>query len=330
MRLSLDCWLLPYLAPGGGHPLNTRLSVTVLCVHRVLGHLGTSLIWHWDRAAFRCQALTCHSPHLDASTTAPCARRPWCYHPSVRERGTGQGVGMCHHHLQDHWCQQVFMYWTKKRQQWLGSFRVWSWKVLSASTSHSSHWKLLRGWKMRKEHIFSSNYLSQGSLSPELIFLALKAVFKGSVSISRPGTGVGHGCSYTTVPWRPWSQTTVTTPAMTSPFTPLNRENCLCKVAGVPHRPLWTCCWQNSQKLTGHFELATDRIAKSLLGPAGIGLLCYAPDSWDNPEKPEGCSGMRPVHSQPREKGHLSSFLLSSDHALTSWGWGSEPLWATV
>lgn len=88
LRLSLNCWLVPYLAPGRNHPLNTGLPVTVLCVHRALGHLGTSLIWHWNRVAFHCQALTRHSSHLDASTTALCARRPWCYHPSVRERQT--------------------------------------------------------------------------------------------------------------------------------------------------------------------------------------------------------------------------------------------------
>lgn len=101
---------------------------------------------------------------------------------------------------------------------------------------------------------------------------------------------MAHHC----VPQRPRSQVTVTMSAMTSLFMPLSRENYLPKVAGVGHRPLGTCCWQNSQ---------------NLLGPAGVCPLCYAPDSRDNPEKPSGCSGMGPVYRQPRTK---DTFLLSS------------------
>ena len=59
--------------------------------------------------------------------------------------------------------QQVFMYWTKQRQQWLGSIRMQTWKVLSASASYSSHWELLKGWKLTKKACLSLNYLSQGS-----------------------------------------------------------------------------------------------------------------------------------------------------------------------
>lgn len=95
MRLFSDCWHASYLAPGGGHPLDTGLLVTVLSVHGALGHLDTSLVWHRDRAAFCCQSLTCHSPCLDASTTAPRAWRPWSYHPSVRERQGSQGAHTC-------------------------------------------------------------------------------------------------------------------------------------------------------------------------------------------------------------------------------------------
>lgn len=141
MGLSLECYFVPYLAPGGGHPLNTGLPVTALCVHRVLGHLGTSLAGHGDRAASCCQALACHSSRLFASTTALCARRPGCYHPPVRERRTGQGAGTCHY-PQDPWHQLVFVSWTKDRQQWVGSFSV--------SASHSFHWKMFRGWNLRK------------------------------------------------------------------------------------------------------------------------------------------------------------------------------------
>lgn len=138
---------------------------------------------------------------------------------------------------------------------------------------------------------------------PRINSLALKAVCKGWVSIPSPGTGAGHGCFYTSVLQRPPPQATITMPALTSLFTPLSMENYVRKVAGVAYRPLWTCFWQNSRKPAG----SCWRL------PA---LLC--PYSLDNPEKPEGCSGMGLVHSELRNKGHLSFFSWAQTMHLPS------------
>lgn len=180
VRQSLDCWLVPYLAPGRDHPLNTGLPVTVLCVHRALEHLGTSLIWHWNRIAFHRQALTRHSPHLNSSTAAPCARRPWCYHPSVRERQTKRSGSRYVSPSAGSLVSSGLYVLEKRKAQWLGLFGLLSWKVLSASASHSSHQKLLGGWKLRKEHMFKIFELHFSRLiGPRINFLALRIVFKG-------------------------------------------------------------------------------------------------------------------------------------------------------
>lgn len=190
MGLSLECYLVLYLAPGRGCPLDTGLPVTVLCAHRALGHLGTSLVWHWDRTAFCCQALARHSPCLCASTTAPCAGRPGCYHPPGRERRGGQGAGTCHC-LQVSWYELVFSNWTKDRQQWVGSFTVWFWNiwvsqppiVFNENCLEDESWE---NWK------FFINLSFSRLLGPRINFLVLKTVFRGLVNTCSPGTGAGQ------------------------------------------------------------------------------------------------------------------------------------------
>lgn len=64
--------------------------------------------------------------------------------------------------------------------------------------------------------------------------------------------GVGQVCSHTMVPWRPWSQATVTMLGL----APLSRENYPCVIA---------------EQLTGHFKLAAKEQPKAcwvLLVPA--------------------------------------------------------------